>query len=72
MDAAIFDLLQLALRLESTLSTCHSMLQYTQQLTLSCRYSVAIMMDTEGSEVHLNELSQPQKAEVCLPSMRLS
>lgn len=26
-------------------------------------YSVAIMMDTEGSEVHLNELKQPQKAE---------
>ena len=22
------------------------------------------MMDTEGSEVHLNELKQPQKAEV--------
>ncbi len=30
----------------------------------ACRYSVAIMMDTEGSEVHLNELKQPQKAEV--------
>lgn len=24
------------------------------------------MMDTEGSEVHLNELKQPQKAEVLL------
>ena len=31
-----------------------------------CRYSVAIMMDTEGSEVHLNELPQPQKAEACI------
>ncbi|KAL3148513.1 hypothetical protein ABBQ38_013952 [Trebouxia sp. C0009 RCD-2024] len=27
-------------------------------------YSVAIMMDTEGSEVHLHELQQPHKAEV--------
>lgn len=29
-----------------------------------CSYSVAIMMDTEGSEVHLHELKQPYKAEV--------
>lgn len=29
-----------------------------------CSYSVAIMMDTEGSEVHLHELQQPHKAEV--------
>ena len=29
-----------------------------------CRYSVAIMLDTEGSEVHTNELEQPIKAEV--------
>ena len=28
------------------------------------RYSVAIMVDTEGSEVHTNELEQPIKAEV--------
>ena len=35
------------------------------------RYSVAIMVDTEGSEVHTNELEQPIKAEVlpsCTPS----
>ena len=31
---------------------------------LLCRYSVAIMVDTEGSEVHTNELEQPIKAEV--------
>jgi hypothetical protein len=29
-----------------------------------CRYSVAIMVDTEGSEVHTNELKEPIKAEV--------
>ena len=29
-----------------------------------CRYSVAIMLDTEGSEVHTSELKQPVKAEV--------
>ena len=31
---------------------------------LVCRYSVAIMVDTEGSEVHTNELKEPIKAEV--------
>ncbi len=31
---------------------------------LACRFSVAIMMDTEGSEVHTSELEQPMKAEV--------
>lgn len=30
----------------------------------SHRYSVAIMVDTEGSEVHTNELKEPIKAEV--------
>lgn len=34
-----------------------------------CSYSVAIMMDTEGSEVHLHEFQQPQKAEVRLSSV---
>ncbi len=29
-----------------------------------CRYSVAIMVDTEGSEVHLQEIDQPLKVEV--------
>ena len=33
-------------------------------ILLLCRYSVAIMVDTEGSEVHTNELEQPIKAEV--------
>ena len=30
----------------------------------NCRYSVAIMMDTEGSEIHTQELEQPIKADV--------
>lgn len=30
----------------------------------TCRFSVAIMMDTEGSEVHTSQLDQPMKAEV--------
>jgi hypothetical protein len=29
-----------------------------------CRYSIAIMVDTEGSEVHTGELAQPIKTEV--------
>ena len=29
-----------------------------------CRFSVAIMMDTEGSEIHTQELEQPIKADV--------
>jgi hypothetical protein len=29
-----------------------------------CRFSVAIMVDTEGSEVHTSELDTPLKAEV--------
>ncbi len=33
-------------------------------VALMCRFSVAIMMDTEGSEVHTSELEQPMKAEV--------
>lgn len=33
-------------------------------LTLTYRYSVAIMMDTEGSEIHTQELDQPIKADV--------
>ena len=31
-----------------------------------CRYSVAIMVDTEGSEVHLQEIDQPVKVEVTI------
>ena len=38
----------------------------------ACSYSVAIMMDTEGSEVHLHEFQQPQKAEVSPLSAWLS
>ena len=34
------------------------------QISYLCRFSVAIMMDTEGSEVHTSELEQPMKAEV--------
>ena len=33
-------------------------------LCILARYSVAIMVDTEGSEVHTNELESPIKAEV--------
>ena len=35
---------------------------------LGCRYSVAIMVDTEGSEVHLQEINQPIKVEVSSPA----
>ena len=38
----------------------------TECMFAVCSYSVAIMMDTEGSEVHLHELQQPHKAEVTL------
>lgn len=37
---------------------------YNKRCCDACSYSVAIMMDTEGSEVHLHEFQQPQKAEV--------
>lgn len=29
-----------------------------------CRYSVAIMLDTEGSEVHISAVAKPRRAEV--------
>ena len=54
------------LRLDSTIGIIANALIY--------RFSVAIMMDTEGSEVHTSELDQPMKAEVrtllepCVPS----
>ena len=35
-----------------------------RKLLAACRYSVAIMMDTEGSEIHTQELQQPIKADV--------
>jgi hypothetical protein len=31
-----------------------------------CRFSVALMMDTEGSEIHIMSLPEPLKAEVGL------
>lgn len=40
-----------------------TVIERIRQLNKDKGYSVAIMMDTEGSEVHLNELPQPQKAE---------
>lgn len=35
-----------------------------QGLVTACRFSVAIMLDTEGSEVHTSPVEQPFKAEV--------
>jgi len=48
----------------ATGTACSYILDLWSMVCAGCRYSVAIMMDTEGSEVHLNELKQPQKAEV--------
>lgn len=31
---------------------------------MQCRYSIATMIDTEGSEVHTSESDQPLRAEV--------
>jgi hypothetical protein len=33
-------------------------------LLLPCRYCIAIMVDTEGSEIHTGELQAPIKTEV--------
>jgi pyruvate kinase len=53
------------------LNMCHgshewhkTVISHIRQLNKSKGYSVAIMVDTEGSEVHTNELDQPIKAEV--------
>lgn len=35
-----------------------------------CRFTVAIMVDTEGSEVHTSELEHPIKAEVGQRALR--
>lgn len=41
----------------------HSPVTHTSSFPLSHSYSVAIMVDTEGSEVHTSELEHPLKAE---------
>jgi pyruvate kinase len=53
------------------LNMCHGshewhreVIAHIRQLNKSKGYSVAIMVDTEGSEVHTNELKEPIKAEV--------
>lgn len=52
------------------LNMCHgthewhkAVIDRIRALNKSKGYSVAIMVDTEGSEVHINELEQPLKAE---------
>ncbi len=52
------------------LNMCHgthewhkTVIDRIRHLNKSKGYSVAIMVDTEGSEVHINELEQPLKAE---------
>lgn len=52
------------------LNMCHgthewhkAVIDRIRSLNKSKGYSVAIMVDTEGSEVHINELEQPLKAE---------
>ncbi|KAK9817658.1 hypothetical protein WJX72_000267 [[Myrmecia] bisecta] len=53
------------------LNMCHGtrewhteVIKRIRQLNAEKGYSVAIMLDTEGSEVHLNEIPEPIKAEV--------
>ncbi len=53
-------------------NTCTSVMQCSALKTCVSvrveRFSVAIMLDTEGSEVHTSALDQPIKAEVRSPA----
>lgn len=64
------------LTLLSLLSSDHHFWCMAAEELLRCavfdhRYSVAIMMDTEGSEIHTQELEQPVKADVRLSKLWL-